>query len=106
MSRNPTVSADSLLRQDVALDSLNTLRLPARAAWFAAVDDVDGLRAVLDDPRVAGLPRLVIGGGSNLVLTGDFPGLVLHFLPVLFRSRAAHRTAGVVRGSSMHARRD
>ncbi len=78
MSRNPTVSADSLLRQDVALDHLNTLRLPARAAWFAAVDEVDGLRAVLDDPRVAGLPRLVLGGGSNLVLTGDFPGLVLH----------------------------
>jgi len=85
MSRHPTVSADCLLRQDVALDSLNTLRLPARAAWFAAVDDVDGLRAVLDDPRVAGLPRLVIGGGSNLVLTGDFPGLVLH---VAFHGRS------------------
>jgi UDP-N-acetylmuramate dehydrogenase len=70
-------SAD-LLRQDVALDSFNTLRLPARAAWFAAVDNVDGLRAVLDDPRIQGLPRLVIGGGSNLVLAGNFPGLVLH----------------------------
>ena len=78
MSRDSTVSADSLLRRDVALDGLNTLRLPARAAWFAAVDEVDGLRAVLDDARVAALPRLVIGGGSNLVLAGDFPGLVLH----------------------------
>ena len=72
-----TASAD-LLRQNVALDTFNTLRLPARAAWFAAVDSVDGLRAILDDPRIQGLPRLVIGGGSNLVLTGDFPGLVLH----------------------------
>jgi UDP-N-acetylmuramate dehydrogenase len=70
-------SAD-LLRQNVALDTFNTLRLPARAAWFAAVDNVDGLRAVLDDPRIQGLPRLVIGGGSNLVLAGNFPGLVLH----------------------------
>jgi len=77
-------SAD-LLRRDVALDSFNTLRLPARAAWFAAVDSADGLRAVLDDPRVHGLPRLVIGGGSNLVLTGDFAGLVLH---VAFHGRS------------------
>ena len=73
------------LRQDVALDALNTLRLPARAAWFAAIDNVDTLRAVLDDPRVAGLPRLVLGGGSNLVLTGDFPGLVLQ---VAFHGRS------------------
>jgi UDP-N-acetylmuramate dehydrogenase len=79
-----THSADRL-RQDVALDSFNTLRLPARAAWFAAVDSVDGLRAVLDDPRVQGLPRLVIGGGSNLVLAGDFAGLVLH---VAFHGRS------------------
>ena len=71
------MTAPDLLQQDVALDALNTLRLPARAAWFAAVDSADQLRAVLDDPRVAGLPRFVLGGGSNLVLAGDFPGLVL-----------------------------
>ncbi|MBS0371558.1 MAG: UDP-N-acetylmuramate dehydrogenase [Proteobacteria bacterium] len=78
-------NAIDLLRQDVPLDNLNTLRLPARAAWFAVVDHVDALRAVLEDPRIAGLPRLVIGGGSNLVLTGDFPGLVLH---VAFHGRS------------------
>ena len=71
------MTTPDLLQQDVALDALNTLRLPARAAWFAAVDSADQLRAVIDDPRVAGLPRFVLGGGSNLVLTGDFPGLVL-----------------------------
>ena len=73
------------LRQNVALDALNTLRLPARAAWFAAIDSVDTLRAVLDDARIQGLPRLVLGGGSNLVLTGDFPGLVLQ---VAFHGRS------------------
>ena len=44
------------LRQNVALDALNTLRLPARAAWFAAIDSVDTLRAVLDDARIQGPP--------------------------------------------------
>ncbi|WP_374244057.1 UDP-N-acetylmuramate dehydrogenase [Zoogloea sp.] len=71
------MTAPDLLQPDVALDALNTLRLPARAAWFAAVESADALRAVLDDARVAGLPRFVLGGGSNLVLAGDFPGLVL-----------------------------
>ena len=73
------------LRQNVALDALNTLRLPARAAWFAAIDSVDTLRTVLDDARIQGLPRLVLGGGSNLVLAGDFPGLVLQ---VAFHGRS------------------
>ena len=74
-----------LLQRDVPLDALNTLRLPARAAWFAAVHDVDQLRAILDDPRIQGLPRLVLGGGSNLVLAGDFDGLVLQ---VAFKGRS------------------
>ena len=29
------------------------------------------------DPRLAGLPRLVLGGGSNLLLTRDFDGLAI-----------------------------
>ena len=47
-------SQPDLLQHDVALDAFNTLRLPARAAWFAAVHDVDQLRAILDDPRIQG----------------------------------------------------
>ena len=43
------MTAPDLLQQDVALDALNTLRLPARAAWFAAVESADALRAVLDE---------------------------------------------------------
>ena len=33
--------------------------------------------AAVRDPRAAGLPRLVLGGGSNVVLTGDFAGWCL-----------------------------
>ena len=36
------------------------------------------LAAVMADPALARLPRLVLGGGSNVVLTGDVDGLVLH----------------------------
>lgn len=66
-----------MLWQDVSLAALNTFGVEARARWFAAVDSIDALAAVLADPRVDGLPRVILGGGSNLLLTGDLDALVL-----------------------------
>jgi UDP-N-acetylmuramate dehydrogenase len=62
---------------DVSLKDCNTFGVDARAAWLASVHDVDQLRAVLAKPRFAGLPRLVLGGGSNVLFTRDFDGLVI-----------------------------
>ncbi|WP_028454497.1 UDP-N-acetylmuramate dehydrogenase [Chitinilyticum litopenaei] len=62
---------------DFSLQACNTLGLAARAQWLARIDSHASLQAVLADPRVAGLSRRVLGGGSNLVLGGDVPGLVL-----------------------------
>lgn len=66
------------LLEDVPLQGLNTLGIPARAAYFAEITSVDELQRVLANPILASLPRLVLGGGSNIVLQGDFPGVVLH----------------------------
>jgi UDP-N-acetylmuramate dehydrogenase len=41
------------------------------------VRSAEDLAALSADPRLAGLPRLVIGGGSNLLLTRDFDGLAI-----------------------------
>ncbi|MBL8446466.1 MAG: UDP-N-acetylmuramate dehydrogenase [Zoogloeaceae bacterium] len=59
------------------LQALNTFGLPARARWLAAITGEADLRRVMAMPEW-GEPRLVLGGGSNLVLTGDFDGWVLH----------------------------
>ena len=61
----------------VSLRALNTLGVEARAAFFASVRDVEQLREVLADPRVADLPRLILGGGSNILFARDFDGLVV-----------------------------
>lgn len=55
---------------DADLRTRNTFGLPGRARWLAEVDSVEDLRALLRDPRVADLPRRVLGGGSNIVLSG------------------------------------
>jgi UDP-N-acetylmuramate dehydrogenase len=72
------MSSPILLQSNVALRPHNTFGIAAAAASYLQVAHVDDLRAVAADHRLAAMPRLVLGGGSNLVLTGDFPGLVLH----------------------------
>jgi len=59
------------------LKAHNTFGFDVRAHLACQIEDEAQLLAVLDDPRAAGLPRLVLGGGSNVVLTRDFDGLVL-----------------------------
>ena len=73
MNRTP----GGLLQRDVPLDRLNTFGLPARAVGFAAIETPAQLTALRALPEWRSWPRFVLGGGSNLVLTGDFAGLVL-----------------------------
>lgn len=57
----------------IDLTPFNTLALPGRAARYLRITDPGQLAAVASGER-----RFVLGGGSNLVLAGDFDGLVLH----------------------------
>lgn len=63
-----------MMQNQVDLSACNTLALPGRAAAYLRVE----LPEVLADPRWQQYRRFVLGGGSNLVLRGDFDGLVLH----------------------------
>src|SRR5574343_30969 len=56
------------------LRPLNTLALPGRAAAFAVITSAAQLAEIAQPSG----RRFILGGGSNLVLTGDFDGLVLH----------------------------
>ncbi|OWW19712.1 UDP-N-acetylmuramate dehydrogenase [Noviherbaspirillum denitrificans] len=66
------------VQYDFPLKRLNTFGIDARAKAYLPVTSVDMLSHVKHDDFLARLPRLVLGGGSNLLLTEDFPGLVLH----------------------------
>jgi UDP-N-acetylmuramate dehydrogenase len=69
---------DLPIATDFPLEALNTFRIAARARHYLRVTDPGQLAAVLAEPTLAALPRLVLGGGSNLLFTRDFDGLVLH----------------------------
>ncbi len=64
------------IQSNVDLSPFNTLALPGKARRYIRLSDP----ARLSNPDIAGTPRFILGGGSNLVLTGDFDGLVLHMV--------------------------
>ncbi len=66
------------IQYDFPLGRFNTFGIDVKAKAYLAVTSVDMLTHVRNDSFLACLPRLVLGGGSNLLLTEDFPGLVLH----------------------------
>src|SRR5471032_2292141 len=72
------MSIQSAVQHRFPLQSLNTFGIAAHAQAYLRVTSLEQLRAALADPALAAMPRLVLGGGSNLLLTGDVAGLVLH----------------------------
>ena len=59
------------------LRSHNTFGFDARARLAAHIRSESDLVSALSDPRAAELPVVVLGGGSNVVLTGDLDACVL-----------------------------
>lgn len=66
-----------LVEKNVPLQPYNSFGIVARAHALVRVAAEDDLRAVLDDARLASQPKFILGGGSNIVLTGDVRSLVL-----------------------------
>lgn len=66
------------IQYDFPLQSLNTFGIAAHAHAYLRVTKTEQLFGVYADATWLTLPRLILGGGSNVLLTGDFPGLVLH----------------------------
>ncbi|MDP1539326.1 MAG: UDP-N-acetylmuramate dehydrogenase [Moraxellaceae bacterium] len=71
------VVADLAFFQQQPLDRLNTLRLPARARFFARAFSEPALRYILGSVTAHNFPLYILGGGSNLVLAGALDGLVV-----------------------------
>ncbi len=72
-----TPSLDLQIETRVSLRALNTFGLPAVAARLLRVRSDADLRRVVDHPQWGRAPKLVLGGGSNLIFTHDVESLVL-----------------------------
>ncbi len=63
--------------QNISLQGLNTLNLPAVAEYFATLSDPNQVDEIIEFAHSNNLPILWLGGGSNLVLADQVPGLVV-----------------------------
>ena len=64
--------------ENFPLKNLNTFGVAANAAWYVDIRDEDDLQALFAQDRWKDYPRLVLGGGSNMLFTADFKGLIVH----------------------------
>ncbi len=65
------------LQQDVSLKSYNTFGIDVNAAFMAEFNTRQELISLIKDGSCKDLPKLILGGGSNILFTKNFNGLVL-----------------------------
>jgi UDP-N-acetylmuramate dehydrogenase len=66
-----------MVEQNLSLQPYNSFGIAAKAQRLVRVTSEADVLAVLADPALAAAPKFVLGGGSNIVLTGDVKPLVL-----------------------------
>ncbi len=62
---------------EVDLAPFNTFGVHAIANYFCKVANLSELRQALDFAKDKNLPVKIIGGGSNILITGDYPGIIV-----------------------------
>ncbi|HBF89107.1 MAG TPA: UDP-N-acetylenolpyruvoylglucosamine reductase [Bacteroidales bacterium] len=61
------------------LTTFNTFGIKAHCDYYIPFTDVSKLRSIIyNDKRLKSLPNFVLGGGSNILFTKNFNGLILH----------------------------
>jgi UDP-N-acetylmuramate dehydrogenase len=65
------------IQKNVSLKAYNTFGLEANAASFTTIDSVEDAKALLKMPEFNLEKLLILGGGSNLLITADYDGLVV-----------------------------
>ncbi|NCA84838.1 MAG: UDP-N-acetylmuramate dehydrogenase [Clostridia bacterium] len=61
-----------------SLKHFNTFGIEATARYFVELQKPDDLQKLLDVEEYSSQKKLILGGGSNVLFTGSFPGLVIH----------------------------
>ncbi|MCK9312323.1 MAG: FAD-binding protein, partial [Bacteroidales bacterium] len=64
--------------ENCSLKDKHTFHMEAKARYWVEFESIDDLCDIQRNQTFKGIPMLSVGGGSNLLFTRDFPGLLLH----------------------------
>ncbi|PBQ34870.1 UDP-N-acetylenolpyruvoylglucosamine reductase [Sphingobacteriaceae bacterium] len=65
------------IKEKVNLKSYNTFGIEVYCDYFAEINSVEDFQELVSNPLYKSNQKLIIGGGSNLLFTKDFKGIVL-----------------------------
>jgi UDP-N-acetylmuramate dehydrogenase len=66
-----------IVEKNISLKPYNTFAIDANAKLFCRIKTLEGLKEVLADKTLAKEDKLILGGGSNILLTRNYNGLVI-----------------------------
>lgn len=66
------------IKKNWPLQKFNTFGIDIDCAFYAEVSQREDLKKIFADKSLAELPRFFLGGGSNTLFVGNFPGVVVH----------------------------
>lgn len=69
---------NSFVKLQVSLQKLNTFGLNISTKYFAQINTLQNLIEIINNPIFVNTKKLILGGGSNLLFTSNFDGLVLY----------------------------
>ena len=65
------------LLENISLKKLNTFGIDASCRYYLDINSIEDIKEYIQDKTLKGYKRLVLGGGSNLLFTKSFDGIVL-----------------------------
>lgn len=65
------------IKENFSLKSYNTFGIEAKAKYFAEVNSLIEIKDIINNPIFRGSNYLLLGGGSNLLFSKDFDGMVV-----------------------------
>ena len=65
------------ITSNISLKSLNTFGIEVKAKYFTEIQSLENIIELLETKEYKNNARLILGGGSNLLLTKDVDGLVI-----------------------------
>lgn len=66
-----------MIKEYTPLKPFNTFGIEATARYFTEISTVRELKQILQNEDFIDTPKLFLGGGSNILLMADYPGLVI-----------------------------
>lgn len=65
------------IQENVSLKQYNTFGIDVQSRYFVDIASIEHLHELVTHPKWQTIPKLVLGDGSNVLFSQDYPGLVI-----------------------------